>query len=270
MFNKVNNFFLIIIVLLALSCIVNTCFAADNETVLEETENEQRIKPIKETEVLAGNNDYYFDASVENDTGDGSANNPYKYLTASRIRDNSNIHLANGEYNLDNMVFRHGINIMGENSNQTIIRFNGLAFNVYDSLTLTNLTLVGLSIQNYANLNVTNCVFKYGSGSSIYSDDPSFGGAIYSVNEYSRLYVKDSVFMNNSAVYGGAIYVGGGILSVSDSLFMNNCANLYGGTIACEGGSSVTLLRTSILNSKSNSDAGGAIYLKYSIWWLSL
>ena len=100
MFKKIDNLMLIFIVLFALSCAVYPCFAVDNQTALDETDNGQLSESITEPDVLSGNNDYYFDASLENDTGDGSADNPYKYLNASRIRANSNIHLANGNMTL--------------------------------------------------------------------------------------------------------------------------------------------------------------------------
>ena len=42
--------------------------------------------PVQEQTVSS---DYYFDASIENDTGDGSFENPYKELTDERLFDNS-------------------------------------------------------------------------------------------------------------------------------------------------------------------------------------
>ena len=44
------------------------------------------------------NADYYFDANVENDDGNGSIYNPFIKLITNRIKDNSVIHLASGEY----------------------------------------------------------------------------------------------------------------------------------------------------------------------------
>lgn len=56
------------------------------------------------TEVLSDDNshiDIYFDALAVDDSGDGSKENPYKYLTKSRVMDNSNIYLNDGIYELD-------------------------------------------------------------------------------------------------------------------------------------------------------------------------
>lgn len=73
--------------------------------------------------------DYYFDASAESD-GDGTINNPYKTLTANRIRSNSNIHLANGEYTLDKKKDISNVNFIGSDPEKTIIKFNGYGFNI--------------------------------------------------------------------------------------------------------------------------------------------
>ena len=67
--------------ILCLLIALPTCSAVNNDTVIVAD--------------APNFNDYYFDANVENDTGDGSIDNPYKTLTSSRIKDYSNIHLAN-------------------------------------------------------------------------------------------------------------------------------------------------------------------------------
>ena len=57
--------------------------------------------------------DYYFNASAADDSGDGSKDNPYKYLTADRIKANANVYLANGEYNLDKFKSIEQVNFIG-------------------------------------------------------------------------------------------------------------------------------------------------------------
>ena len=85
------NRFKLILILSVVLIILPISFAADNETVSD--------NGLADGNVF--NNEYYFDASLDNDNGNGSYDNPYKYLTDSRIVDNSIIHLASGEYDLN-------------------------------------------------------------------------------------------------------------------------------------------------------------------------
>ena len=64
--------------------------------------------------------DIYFDINASDDKGDGSVDNPYKYLRDGRILDNSIIHLSNGEYILSQLNTHKNITIQGQNSSKTI------------------------------------------------------------------------------------------------------------------------------------------------------
>ena len=87
-------------VIILLILIPSVC-AMDNDTIaLNADVNGTASISIDNDDVLRASNDYYFNASAESD-GDGSQNTPYKYLFAERIKANSNLHLANGEYNLN-------------------------------------------------------------------------------------------------------------------------------------------------------------------------
>ncbi|WP_406534952.1 C1 family peptidase, partial [Methanobrevibacter sp.] len=262
--NRKLSLFLIVLLLLI---IIPSSFAHDNDTAITiDEESPVAIESIDDAEPLRGSNDYYFDASAENDTGDGSIDNPYKYLTASRIKANANIYLADGEYNLDQSKSIEQVNIIGSNTNSTIIKYDGVAFKVWNSLTLTNLTISGATIMNYEKLNATNTVFCYGYGSNKDSYGNHYGGSIYCpyyTDDYtSAVNIKNCTFMNNYAEYGGAIYMDGGSLDIIDTMFINNFAYNYGGAIAAEYGTSITISRSKFLNSYSMADAGGAIYTR--------
>ena len=263
MFSRDNKLALLFAAMFILLLIIQPGFASDNQTELKEADVAEMTMSSQDCDLLTGSNDYYFNASAQDDSGDGSAENPYKYLTSSRIKANSNIYLADGEYVLDKKVSIEKVNIIGSNSSQTVLKFDGVAFNVLNSLTLTNLTLMDLTIINNKNLNVTNCIFSYGHGDKIDYYGNNYGGAIYCPGAGS-LNIRDSVFTDNFAIYGGAIYMKGGMLSIQDSVFKDNYAMSFGGSIACEGGTNVTIFKTNITNSRSLSDAGGAIYLKDS------
>ena len=100
---KLAKYHKIILMALLLMLVIPSCYAINDEASdLSEIDENQTVTAIdNHDDTLTSNNDYYFDASLEDDSGDGSIHNPYKYLTAERIKGNSNIHLANGEYDLD-------------------------------------------------------------------------------------------------------------------------------------------------------------------------
>ena len=106
------------------------------------------------SEVLSEDSSYssvYFDASLADDRGDGSKENPYKYLNLSRIADNSNIYLADGGYELDSSKTISSYNaFIGESMENTIITYNknGNLFSNNGVLILNNFTIKGTSIYN--------------------------------------------------------------------------------------------------------------------------
>ena len=132
--------------------IIPFSFAGDNQTVLADGTASN------------GSSDWYFDASCENDNGNGSFENPYKYLKSDRIKDNSNIYLKEGEYVLDKSKNINNVSIYGSNSQNTSIKYSGVAFVVSKNLNVENLTLSKLTIRNSANLILKNVVLEDGRG----------------------------------------------------------------------------------------------------------
>lgn len=208
--------------------------------------------------------DYYFNASAADDSGNGSKDNPYKYLTADRIKANANIYLANGEYNLDKVKSIDQVNFIGSDANNTIIKYNGVAFKVSNAMTLTNLTIRDATIMNYATFNATNTIFAYGSGSNPDRYGNNYGGAIYCSDSGATTVIKNCTFLENYAEYGGAIYMYGGSIDIIDTMFINNFAYNFGGSIAGEYGVKINITRSKFYNSYSMADAGGAIYIRNS------
>ena len=214
--------------------------------------------------------DIFFNATTASD-GDGSQDSPYKYLYAHRITSNTVVHLADGEYQLNTLKSLSGVTFIGESVENTIISYNnGDAFTIarYTSSSFNNLTLSGATIVNYGTLIAENVIFKNGEA-SIVNNDNSFGGAIYNYfSDYEsynqEVYLDNCTFLNNTAKYGGAIYMQDGTLSISNTKFINNSANSFGGSIAVNGNCNVKITNSSFVNSYSETDAGGAIYSKSS------
>ena len=239
--NKMRLFALFSVICLFM--IIPACFSAQNDTVMEVTNNT--------SDVLIP--DYYFDANVDNDTGNGSAANPYKQLTASRIADNSNIHLASGVYTLSAYKKISNVTFIGSGASDTIINFHGTGFEVSGSLALNDVTLNKLAILNKGTLNATNVIFKGGyneNGGAIRCE-----GANYSIN------LENSTFCDSHAKYGGAILISAGTLNINNCLFNNTYSELYGGAIVASSKAKVSINNTKFLNTLSNNDSGGAIYI---------
>lgn len=224
---------------------VSPTFAADNDTIMQ----------VSDVSALAA--DYYFDSNIENDTGNGSIHNPYKELTSERIRENSVIHLASGEYLLKGNNGYNNLTVMGENPKNTIIRYvDAVGFTSKGLITLKDVSLVSLriNVNNNANLTAINTIFSGSSASN---------SVIYSSGSPSNVVLDKCTFSNNTAKIGGAIYLSGGNLKITDSTFIDNHADNYGGAISANN-VKAQISNSKFINDYASNDAGGAIYLKNS------
>lgn len=101
--------------LLSIFCLVISiapAFAMDNDT----------IAVVENTTQLQSS--YYFDSNIDGDTGDGSLYNPYSELDSNKIADNSIVYLVNGEYELKGSKTYANLTIIGENPQDTIIKYS--------------------------------------------------------------------------------------------------------------------------------------------------
>jgi len=230
-------------ILILLLTVIPTVFAMDNGTAIA-VSDEDTLSSVDD-DVLGA--DYYFDANVENDDGNGSADNPYKNLKSDRVKDNSIIHLSDGEYPLNAQVIRKNITLIGQNPQNTVVKYNHVGFAAESSITLKNLTLVGLSISDHSNsiINATNVIFK-----------DSIIGSISTTFPNTQIYIENCTFLNSSATSGGAININKGSLEIVNSLFINNYAERYGGAIYLREAKFVCR-NLEIINSTSRM--GGAI-----------
>lgn len=264
---KINKGLCLLSLILILLIVIPSSFAHENATeVMIDDDSSNPIESINgDAEIIKDTSkDYYFNASAADDSGNGSKDNPYKYLTADRIKANANIYLANGEYNLDKVKSIDQVNFIGSDANNTIIKYNGVAFKVSNAMTLTNLTIRDATIMNYATFNATNTIFAYGSGSNPDRYGNNYGGAIYCSDSGATTVIKNCTFLENYAEYGGAIYMYGGSIDIIDTMFINNFAYNFGGSIAGEYGVKINITRSKFYNSYSMADAGGAIYIRNS------
>ena len=249
---KKVKFIALITLLICLLIVIPTSFAAGNDTAIAVSDdNQDYIFSATHNDVLRVSEQYY-NASVENDTGDGSIEHPYKEFKSYRIQSDSIIHMADGEYNLDKITYPNNLTIIGENVEKTIINFRGTGFYVANSLTLKNVTLVNLGINDDYNtiINANNVIFKNSISSAIASDLST-----------TKIYLDNCTFFNDTASNGGAVY----LLYCSQFIIKNsqiiNCTSTFGGLITSLR-SNATLINVTARNNKVKYD-GGVLYAMY-------
>lgn len=283
MFKKSNALFGISILIFVMLIVIPASFAS-NETALQ-SDNSIVIEDslsISDEDSNPLGADYYFDGSA-NQTGDGSEENPYNELTLSRIKTSSTIHLANGEYELKSGKTLSKVTIIGEDAEKTIVRYTGIggsgvfSVGIDNYLIVQNVTFIGFNFDlEGGNIEATNTIFKNAVGPSqvtgatnlVNSAANSFGGVIYAYayasygsSYYPTVIIDNCSFINNTAEYGGAIFMNQGTLDIANSLFVNNTAYNYGGALVGLTDASVRIKNTRFINDTSLNDAGGAIYL---------
>ena len=221
-------------------------------------------------DILGDSAPVYFNASVDED-GNGSLESPFKYLYNYRVSYGDTLYFANGVYNLTSDISIYESTFVGEDVEKTIFNLNGYSFTIpqTSSLRLSSLTLNNASIMNTGGtLTAYNVIFD--SGNAEYTDgyDGSFGGAIncnptsyYGYSYYNpELNLNNCTFTNNTAVYGGAIYISSGVANIYNTKFEKNYAENFGGAIACVE-SILTVSGCIFEEDYSINNGGGAIYL---------
>lgn len=234
------KFIAIISIFICLLILIPSSFAVDNET----NNNGGNVLTA----------DYYFNANIENDTGNGTADNPYKNLNYYNLKDDSIIHLASGTYDFNGHKTIRNVTIIGENASTTFVK--NAMFISSTSLAIYNVTFVSSTIISKVNFTAVNTVFRDSSSTN--------GGAIRSNGNVN---LDSCSFINNTAKFGGAIYIKGGVLNISNSEFINNSATLFGGAIISISSNS-SLSNMSFKNNKAGY-YGGAIYSLYSLFNLT-
>ena len=217
---------------------------------------------IEEDEIiLRASNDIYFDASAPSG-GDGSKENPYNLFKQEYIRNDAIIHLAEGDYFLDIMVSAqyNNLTVYGAGMEKTVITSHHAL--TIKHFYLSDLTLSGVNIINHGTMDIRNVLIEDARATISDHHNNSYGGAIYNPGEHYNpyLYLTNCIFKNNSAEYGGALYMTHGHLKIINTTFESNNAYNYGGAIAAGENSTIEIYDSHFINDSSLKDSGGAIY----------
>ena len=287
----------IILLICILTCVLlsmSSVFANDtvNETNYESISDSQELQlSIDANTTVINSNDaayssvVYFDASASSD-GDGSQSNPYKYYAPERIDYGATAYFADGVYDIkgSNAIYSsstYKTTFIGQSKENTIFKShlnNKFDFTVTDNsyFVLRNLTLIGVHINNQANLVAESVVFQYG-GTFSYNNQPglsysqnskiydsTYGGAVICdtpLGKITTLNFNDCTFIGNSASSGGAIATYNSIANIHNCVFYNSSAERFGGAIYSIH-SDLTVQDSSF--ELSSAKYGGAIYANSS------
>ena len=258
--NLLKKYFVCLFIILLLF-IIPIGFASDNYTSLDSQDSFT-------DEDLTISDNIYFDSSAMDD-GNGTLDSPYKSFSADKLVDDSVVHFANGEYNLDQSKIFKNLTIIGQSSNKTILNGFGNYLVSDGFLSISSLTLNNISIKNNNELFVYDSILRnnHVNGS---------GGAINVGHYASLLEVYNSTFINNSASYaGGAICVDSNASKVliQRSKFINNTAGKFGGAVFIQNNPYSNILDSEFVSNVVSYGMGGSIYsnasqltVKYSIF----
>ena len=84
------------------------------------------------------------------------------------------------------------------------------------------------------------------------------GGAVYIKAPNSE--IKDSIFINNTAIYNGAALINSENATISDCLFQNNHANISAGAVGWSYKRNGTIMNSRFINNSAVNEGGGAIF----------
>ena len=222
-------------IMFCLLIIMPIAFAGENQTDLMINET---LQSDDDSESLLSS-DYYFDAKND-DGGNGSDANPYKEFNSKLIKNDSNVHFDNGEYNLGN-VKCNNVTFIGVSPYVTVLSNGNLE--VSGSISLQNIALKNITLINNGNVIASNVVMNLGAGNydlgSIKSSSLTINGVsssktiltkgtIDATSDLTFNYLKvDGMSINNK----GGVAATDSIFNFADSTYKLGTVNSYNLTI---------------------------------------
>ena len=272
MINKKILLFIIFISLMFIPLGFASDVANENLTSIDEMSSVDVVSvENNKDEVGALANVLYFDASASSE-GSGSQSSPYKTFSASKLGfGDTSCYFAPGTYTFsDSVSFFYGsLELIGNNPSNTVLRYTGdgnifgSGMSSINSINIKGITISGLTLNVNSAVDISNSIIENAKGISNDKGN-TYGGAISLTDASSKLTVDNSIFRNNKAEYGGAIYLKYGTATITNSKFVGNSATQFGGTIAAENGANVIVKNSEFDGASSHFDAGASIYLKNS------
>ena len=225
---------------------------ASNENVLNSNTNGYVASSNSEN-ILKSSSDYYVNASLSKD-GNGSINSPYNSLNSSRIKNNSNYHISNGEYYLNQRYTSSSL------SSKSSRDFGGAIYSTSQT-NINNCTFINNTGEYGGAIYIENAKLDIRNSKFIENQAYNYGGAISGENN-AEIIIKNTsfngCFSQNDA--GGAIYLKSSSLT-GDCLNITSCHALFGGAITSL--KSTLKLTNSYFESNNAEYAGASVYYMY-------
>ena len=224
---------------------------------------------------------YYVSKSGNDDTGDGSQSNPLATIQMAlganyNFGGGKTIIVDEGTYEISTFTVLGNVTIIGKKS-KTILKQTAGVLGMLEIDSGNTVRLIDLTfIDGYATpepealIHVCDDSVVYIEGCEFANNTAISGGAI-AVSTGGSAYIDNSYFHNNKAYLdriGGAIYVDRGYLYVANSLFENNTAG-EGGAIFLGFPSEATIINSTFINNTATGTSsvpgsGGAIFTRSS------
>lgn len=177
-----------------------------------------------------------------------------------------NSHVKNCIFKENNAVDSGSIHIYANNCivERCIFSNNSASHDGAISMNAKNCKVVGCNFTANHSPYYTGAILISGSGCCV--DGCTFqkntaktkGGAVYICREGANAQVKNCVFKENSAYYGGAVYINGEEYVIDGCIFEKNNAD-YGGGMFCDCGNG--LIENAEFDSNAAVNDGAAIFL---------
>ena len=222
----------------------------------------------------------YVSKSGNDETGDGSENNPLETVQTALIANakfngGKTIIVKEGTYDISTFTIVGNVTIIGEKG-KTIFRQHTGRLGMFEIEDKNTVNLINITfIDGYATpipeslLHITEESTAYITGCEFYNNTAYFGGAI-AVSRGGTVYIKDSYFHDNHGFLNtngaGVMYVERGYAYIENSTFENNTASeggvLYLGFESEADIVNSTFIRNSAIETTHSEGGGGAIFTR--------
>lgn len=222
----------------------------------------------------------YVSKTGSDETGDGTYENPLATIQTALSANyayggGKTIKVGEGVYEISTYTVLGNVTVVGEKGKTILKQTNGrlgmLEIDNKNTVKLINLTFTN----GYATalpdslIHVTDDSILYLESCELYNNSAYAGGSI-TVSRGGTIYINNSYFHENKGILntnvGGAIYIDRGIAYITNSLFENNTAS-DGGAIFLGFEAEANIINTTFVNNTAyvtthSEGGGGAIYTR--------
>ena len=179
------------------------------------------------------------------DLNSGTENYPVKTLAqaVNLVANDGKIYIADGA-NDEEVIIDKRVEIYGTRNENAC---SGLHIIANDNIAINGIEFTNSQVVNNKRAIIENCEFKDGEDSAIINN--------------AEMYVQDCIFENNTARYGGAIYINSQNMNteINKCTFKQNVALLYGGAIHLNKGNDVSIVNSVFYDSNRANQHGSSI-----------